>query len=163
MSPAPSEVAPPSCTVSKCATSLRNCRCDEVSVPLQLQLEERLLRRAVSQDTQKACQARPQVSDYRESLQAPSFFLQGWGLMDLPLRASNEHIPIVRVPRAQKTISLHPLFFQYPALLEVGVFGNSKREVFAAFFVENPCSRQNTERLIDCSVGRCASRRSVCQ
>ena len=29
--------------------------------------------------------------------------------MNLPLRASNEHIPIVRVPRAQKIISLHPL------------------------------------------------------
>ena len=29
--------------------------------------------------------------------------------MDLPLRASNEHILIVRVPRAQKIISLHPL------------------------------------------------------
>jgi hypothetical protein len=27
---------------------------------------------------------------------------QGWGLIDLPLRASNEHILIVRVPRAQK-------------------------------------------------------------
>ena len=32
--------------------------------------------------------------------------------MDLPLRASDEHIPIVRVPRAQKTISPHPLLFQ---------------------------------------------------
>jgi hypothetical protein len=35
---------------------------------------------------------------------------QGWGLIDLPLRASDEHILIVRVPRAQKIISLHPFF-----------------------------------------------------
>jgi hypothetical protein len=35
----------------------------------------------------------------------------GWGLMDLPLRASNEGSPRPRVARAQKIISLHPLFF----------------------------------------------------
>ena len=40
---------------------------------------------------------------------ACSLSLQGWGLIDLPLRASNEHILIMRVPRAQKIISLHPL------------------------------------------------------
>jgi hypothetical protein len=34
---------------------------------------------------------------------------QGWGLIDLPLRASNEHLPSVRVARAQKIIRLHPL------------------------------------------------------
>ena len=36
---------------------------------------------------------------------------QGWGLIDLLLRASDEHILIVRVPRAQKINSLHPLLF----------------------------------------------------
>jgi hypothetical protein len=35
----------------------------------------------------------------------------GWGLIDLPLRASNEGSPRPRVARAQKIISLHPLFF----------------------------------------------------
>ena len=35
------------------------------------------------------------------SLQARSLPLQGWRLIDLPLRASNEHILIVRVPRAK--------------------------------------------------------------
>jgi hypothetical protein len=34
---------------------------------------------------------------------------QGWGLIDLPLRASNEGSPRPRVARAQKIISLHPL------------------------------------------------------
>ena len=102
------------------------------------------------------------MSDYRESLQAPSFFLQGWGLIDLPLRASNEHIPIVRVPRAQKTISLHPLLLQDPAL-EIEIFGNSQCEVFATFFVENPGCRQYAERFIDGSLGSCTPLRSVCQ
>jgi hypothetical protein len=37
------------------------------------------------------------------------FSLQGWGLIDLPLRASNEGLPRPRVARAQKIISLHPL------------------------------------------------------
>ena len=41
--------------------------------------------------------------------QARSLSLQGWGLIDLPLRASNEHLPSVRVARAQEIISLHPL------------------------------------------------------
>lgn len=104
-----------------------------------------------------------QPSPIKCSLQACSLSLKGWGLIDLSLRASDEHIPIVRIPRAQKTISLHPLLFQYPVLLEIGVFWNRKRKVFAAFFVENPCSRQNTERRINCFVGRCASLRSVCQ
>ncbi len=35
--------------------------------------------------------------------------LQGWGLIDLPLRASNEGSPRPRVARAQKIIRLHPL------------------------------------------------------
>jgi hypothetical protein len=42
-----------------------------------------------------------QPSPIKCSLQASSFFLQAWGLNDLPLRASDEHILIVRVPRAQ--------------------------------------------------------------
>jgi hypothetical protein len=37
--------------------------------------------------------------------------LRGWGLIDLPLRASNEGSPRPRVARAQKIIRLHPLFF----------------------------------------------------
>ena len=42
--------------------------------------------------------------------QACSFSLQGWGLNDLLLRASNEGSPRPRVARAQKIISLHPFF-----------------------------------------------------
>jgi len=34
---------------------------------------------------------------------------QGWGLIDLPLRASNEGSPRPRVARAQKINRLHPL------------------------------------------------------
>ena len=40
--------------------------------------------------------------------QLARYFIRGWGLNDLPLRASDEHILIVRVPRAQKIIRLHP-------------------------------------------------------
>jgi hypothetical protein len=35
--------------------------------------------------------------------------LKGWGLIDLPLRASNEGLLRPRVARAQKIIRLHPL------------------------------------------------------
>ena len=42
------------------------------------------------------------------SFQARPFSLQGWGLIDLPLRASNEGSPRPRVARAQKIIRLHP-------------------------------------------------------
>jgi hypothetical protein len=42
------------------------------------------------------------------SLQARSLSLQGWGLIDLPLRASNEGLQRPRVARAQKIISLQP-------------------------------------------------------
>ena len=42
------------------------------------------------------------------SLQARSISLQGWGLTDLPLRASNEGLLRPRVARAQKIIRLHP-------------------------------------------------------
>ena len=41
--------------------------------------------------------------------QACSFSLQGWGLTDLPLRASNEGLLRPRVARAQEINSLHPL------------------------------------------------------
>ena len=40
---------------------------------------------------------------------ARSLSLQGWGLIDLPLRASNEGLLRPRVARAQKIIGLHPL------------------------------------------------------
>ncbi len=43
------------------------------------------------------------------SFQARSFSLQGWELIDLPLRASNEGLRRPRVARAQKIIRLHPL------------------------------------------------------
>jgi len=39
------------------------------------------------------------------------FSLQGWGLTDLPLRASNEGSPRPRVARAKKIIRLHPLLY----------------------------------------------------
>jgi hypothetical protein len=42
------------------------------------------------------------------SFQSRSISLQGWGLTDLPLRASNEGLRRPRVARAQKIISLHP-------------------------------------------------------
>ncbi len=35
-------------------------------------------------------------------------YLSGWGLIELPLRASNEGSPRPRVARAQKIIRLHP-------------------------------------------------------
>src|SRR6267143_1621285 len=47
--------------------------------------------------------------DYRWFLQARSLSLQGWGLIDLPLRASNEGSPRPRVARAHKIIRLHSL------------------------------------------------------
>jgi len=49
------------------------------------------------------------IERYVCSLQACLFSLKGWGLTDLPLRASNEGSPRPRVARAQKIISLHPL------------------------------------------------------
>src|SRR5207244_9372644 len=49
------------------------------------------------------------IERYKWSLQARSLSLQGWGLIDLPLRASNEGSPRPRVARAQKIISPHPL------------------------------------------------------
>ena len=45
---------------------------------------------------------------------------QGWGLIDLPLRASNEGSPRPRVARAQKIIRLHPFLcsaLSFPAAL----------------------------------------------
>ena len=100
-------------------------------------------------------------------------------------RAPGNYLPIPprpRVARAQKIISLHPLHrggsvstgdqpgHPFPlladfinSLLEIGVFRDCQREVFAPLFVENPCSRQNTECPIDFSVESCAPLRSVCQ
>jgi hypothetical protein len=46
--------------------------------------------------------------------QAHSSPLRGWGLIDLPLRASNEGLLRPRVARAQKIIRLHPLFLLLP-------------------------------------------------
>ena len=48
------------------------------------------------------------IERYTCPLQARSFSLQGWGLIDLPLRASNEGFLKPRVARAQKIISPHP-------------------------------------------------------
>lgn len=58
--------------------------------------------------------ARPSPIAAVERASSISFFQayrlshQGWGLIDLRLRASNEHILIVRVARAQEINSLHP-------------------------------------------------------
>ena len=58
------------------------------------------------------------IERYKCSLQACSLSLQGWGLIDLPLRASNEGSPRPRVARAQKIIRLHPrLLFYEPVLV----------------------------------------------
>ena len=46
---------------------------------------------------------RPSSDGYRCSLQACSLLLQGWGLRDLPLRASNEGSLRPRVARVQET------------------------------------------------------------
>jgi hypothetical protein len=46
---------------------------------------------------------------HQPSLQACSFSLQGWGLIDLALRASNEGLLRPRVARAKKINRLHPL------------------------------------------------------
>jgi len=49
------------------------------------------------------------VERYKYSFHARSYPLQGWGLIDLLLRASNEGLRRPRVARAQKIIRLHPL------------------------------------------------------
>ena len=50
-------------------------------------------------------------SNELQMLQPSSLVIsQGWGLIDLPLRASNEGLLRPRVARAQKIIRLHPLF-----------------------------------------------------
>ena len=56
----------------------------------------------------------PVERDYRCSLQARSLSFQGWGLIDLLLRASNEGLLRPRVARAQEIIRLHPLTFLLP-------------------------------------------------
>jgi hypothetical protein len=49
------------------------------------------------------------VRKAKYSLQASLFSFQGWGLIDLPLRAFNEGSLRPRVARAQKIIRLRPL------------------------------------------------------
>jgi hypothetical protein len=51
------------------------------------------------------------IGRYTCSFQACLFPLQGWGLIDLPLRASNEGSLRPRVARAQKIIRLHPFLY----------------------------------------------------
>ena len=48
------------------------------------------------------------IERHKCSLKARSLSLQGWGLIDLPLRASNEGSPRPRVARAQKIIRPRP-------------------------------------------------------
>jgi hypothetical protein len=48
------------------------------------------------------CEQEGHLAAPSPSLQARSLFLQGWGLIDLPLRASNEGLLRPRVARAQK-------------------------------------------------------------
>ena len=55
------------------------------------------------------CEQEGHLAALPHLLQVRSFSLQGWGLIDLPLRASNEGSPRPRVARAQKIIRLHPL------------------------------------------------------
>jgi len=55
----------------------------------------------------------PQMRASNEFTDDPSklarYLFKGWGLIDLPLRASNEGLLRPRVARAQKIIRLHPL------------------------------------------------------
>ncbi len=51
-----------------------------------------------------------QITPANRSLQARSVSPQGWSLIDLPLRASNEGLPRPRVARAQKIIRPSPPF-----------------------------------------------------
>ncbi len=53
----------------------------------------------------------PVERGYKCSLLARSLSLRGWGLIDLPLRASNEGSPRPRVAQAQKIIRLQPLLY----------------------------------------------------
>jgi len=48
------------------------------------------------------------LSEVTDDLSKLARYLQGWGLIDLPLRASNEGLLRPRVARAQKIIRLHP-------------------------------------------------------
>jgi hypothetical protein len=66
-----------------------------------------------------SCAFREQEDDQAAipSFQARSLSLQGWGLIDLPLRASNEGLRRPRVARAQKTFEsiLSQLFSPIPS------------------------------------------------
>ena len=54
-------------------------------------------------------------------------------------------------------------FFSILLELEIGVLGDGEGEVFVAFFVENSCSRQCAECLLDFSIENCVLVRSVSQ
>jgi len=51
---------------------------------------------------------------YKCSVQARSYFCSKGGLVDPQLRVSNEHIPIVRVPRAKRTTRLPNSALRFP-------------------------------------------------
>ena len=88
---------------------------------------------------------------YRWSLQARSFSLQGWGLIDLPLRASNEGSPRPRVARAQKIIRLHPLLcsaLSFPAALVYPLKGG----------LVDPLMRASNEHILIVRVPRAGGR-----
>src|SRR2546430_9954933 len=90
-----------------------------VLVPLRPSSEHILIVRAPGARDRHACHSIPfhraRSASRRTtrppipSLQACSLLLQGWGLIDLPLRASNEGLRRPRVARAQKIIRLDPL------------------------------------------------------
>ena len=65
------------------------------------------------------CEQEGHLAAPSPSLQARSLPLQGWGLIDLLLRASNEGSLRPRVARAQKIIRLHPLRFLFFVLMNV--------------------------------------------
>jgi hypothetical protein len=66
------------------------------------------------------------------------FFLQGWGLIDLPLRAFNEGLPRPRVARAQETNRLPTFHLSSPPSLSRGV----ARLSFTARIERYVCSLQ---------------------
>jgi hypothetical protein len=70
---------------------------------------------------------------YRWSLQARSLSLQGWGLIDLPLRASNEGLLRPRVARAQKIIRLHLLLLLDSRECPLPILGSHEGPRFAGF------------------------------
>ena len=84
-------------------------------IPLRPSSEHILIVRAPGAKDQPGCHSSPTLCEQEGHLSAPfpssqahSVSLQGWGLIDLPLRAWYEHSFIVRVLRAQKIIRPHP-------------------------------------------------------